>query len=183
MSSQISVYRFGSFVVHPASRTVTDGAAAVAIPSRVFDLLLYMVRNPRRLLTKEELLTAVWADAAVEEGNLSQSVFLLRKALTGNSKPLIVTVPGRGYQFAAAVEEIAPAVEAPAYAEQIPALEAPPLRDNAGCFCSGSEPPPRRSVLSAFRITCEAPLPWQASGSWYSPISRTGPARWPSIIP
>ncbi|HEV1287855.1 MAG TPA: winged helix-turn-helix domain-containing protein [Bryobacteraceae bacterium] len=62
MSPQ-TVYRFGSFVVHPASRTVTDGAAAVAIPSRVFDLLLYMVRNPRRLLTKEELLTAVWADA------------------------------------------------------------------------------------------------------------------------
>jgi DNA-binding winged helix-turn-helix (wHTH) protein/Tfp pilus assembly protein PilF len=125
MSSQ-TVYRFGSFVVHPASRTVTDGAAAVAIPSRVFDLLLYMVRNPRRLLTKDELLTAVWADAAVEEGNLSQSVFLLRKALGGNAEPLIVTVPGRGYQFAGAVEEIAPA-----QAEQIPApAPAPPARQS-----------------------------------------------------
>jgi DNA-binding response OmpR family regulator len=45
MSPQ-TVYRFGSFVVHPASRTVTDGAAAVAIPSRVFDLLLNLVRTP-----------------------------------------------------------------------------------------------------------------------------------------
>src|ERR1700686_593536 len=126
MSSQTGGYRFGSFEVHPAGRTVTDGAEAVAITSRAFDVLLYMVRNPRRLLTKEELMTAVWADAAVEEGNLSQSVFLLRKALSGNAEPLIVTVPGRGYQFAAAVEEIAPAVEAPAQAEQIPAPEAPP---------------------------------------------------------
>jgi DNA-binding winged helix-turn-helix (wHTH) protein len=135
MSSQTGGYRFGSFEVHPAGRTVTDGGEAVAITSRAFDVLLYMVRNPRRLLTKEELLKAVWADAAVEEGNLTQSVFLLRKALNGNARPepLIVTVPGRGYQFSAAVEEIAPADEAPADAELIPlqqvalvALAAPP---------------------------------------------------------
>ena len=68
-----------------------------------------MIRNPGRLLTKEELLRSIWADAAVEEGNLTQSVFLLRKAFSTNSRPdpLIVTVPGRGYQFAAPVEEVA----------------------------------------------------------------------------
>jgi DNA-binding winged helix-turn-helix (wHTH) protein/tetratricopeptide (TPR) repeat protein len=115
MSSQTGGYRFGSFELYPASRTVNDGREAVAITSRAFDVLLYMVRNPRRLLTKEELMKAVWADAAVEEGNLTQSVFLLRKALNGigRSEPLIVTVPGRGYQFSATVEEIAPADEAP----------------------------------------------------------------------
>src|SRR5580693_2033306 len=119
MSSQTAFYRFGSFEIHPASRTVTNGTEPVAITSRAFDLLLYMVRNPQRLLTKEELLNAVWADAAVEEGNLSQSVFLLRKAINlrnavdGNSRPepLVVTIPGRGYQFAAAVEEVIPVVE------------------------------------------------------------------------
>src|SRR5580704_13124539 len=127
MSSQTGGYRFGSFEVHPASRTVTDGAEAVAITSRAFDVLLYMVRNPRRLLTKEELMKAVWADAAVEEGNLTQSVFLLRKALNGNGRPepLIVTVPGRGYQFSATVEEIAPADEAPADPEPVPFQQVP----------------------------------------------------------
>ena len=115
------MYRFGSFEIDPSSRTVTDGAAPIVIPSRAFDLLLYMVLNPRRILTKEELMKAVWADAAVEEGNLSQSVFLLRKALKRDSanEPFIVTIPGRGYQFAAAVEQIAPAVE------PIPVPEAP----------------------------------------------------------
>jgi DNA-binding winged helix-turn-helix (wHTH) protein/tetratricopeptide (TPR) repeat protein len=135
-----SVYRFGSFEVNPSERAVTDGGKPVAIPSRAFDVLLYMVRNPRRLLTKEELLNAVWSDAAVEEGNLSQSVFLLRKAFNGNSRPepLIVTVPGRGYQFAAAVEEISTAVEVPATAEQIP-MEQGPLVDLA----SRATPPAR----------------------------------------
>jgi Tol biopolymer transport system component len=69
-----------------------------------------MVRNSDRLLTKEELMKSVWGDAFVEEGNLTQSVFLLRKALSANQpadNKLIVTVPGRGYRFAAQVEEIA----------------------------------------------------------------------------
>jgi eukaryotic-like serine/threonine-protein kinase len=108
-SRSVKSYRFGPFEVDPSARSVTDSGRPVAISSRVFDLLLHMVRNPGRLLTKEELLTSVWADLAVEEGNLSQSVFLLRKVLSGSSAtgPLIVTVPGRGYQFAAPVEEIA----------------------------------------------------------------------------
>jgi DNA-binding winged helix-turn-helix (wHTH) protein/tetratricopeptide (TPR) repeat protein len=140
MSSQTGGYRFGSFEVHPASRAVTDGGEAVAITSRAFDVLLYMVRNPRRLLTKEEIMKAVWADAAVEEGNLTQSVFLLRKALNGIGRlePLIVTVPGRGYQFSATVEEIAPADEAP---DRVPfvGLATPPA-------------PPRRRLLLGLGI-------------------------------
>jgi DNA-binding winged helix-turn-helix (wHTH) protein/Flp pilus assembly protein TadD len=124
-----SRYRFGSYEVNPADRTVENDGQPVAITSRAFDVLLYMVRNPQRLLTKEELLNAVWADAAVEEGNLSQSVFLLRKALTGDSRPepFIVTVAGRGYQFAAAVEEIAPAIEARPDAEPMPVEQLAPV--------------------------------------------------------
>lgn len=100
----VRCYRFRSFEVDPSERSVTDGGKPVPLSPRVFDLLLYMVRNPGRLLTKEELMRAVWGDLAVEEGNLTQSVFLLRKVFSGSSP--IVTVPGRGYQFGANVEEV-----------------------------------------------------------------------------
>jgi DNA-binding winged helix-turn-helix (wHTH) protein len=90
-----TLYRFEGFEVDPANRIFALGGKPIAIPSRVFDLLLYMARNTQRLLTKDERMKVVWGDTIVEEANLTQSVFLLRKALsaqrpTGNK--LIVTV-------------------------------------------------------------------------------------------
>src|SRR5580704_5628021 len=99
-------YRFEAFEMDPANRVLTGAGKPIAIPSRAFELLLYMVRNPERLLAKEDLMHAVWGDAIVEESNLTQSVFLLRKALSAQlatENKLIITVPGRGYRFAAQV--------------------------------------------------------------------------------
>jgi eukaryotic-like serine/threonine-protein kinase len=102
------LYRFGPFDLDAEQRLVRCEGTKIALPPKAFDLLLYMVRNPQRLITKEELLKAVWPDSFVEEGNLSQNIFLLRKALTPqqNDFRYIVTIPGRGYQFALAVEEV-----------------------------------------------------------------------------
>ncbi|MGA2735831.1 MAG: winged helix-turn-helix domain-containing protein [Bryobacteraceae bacterium] len=105
-----TLYRFAAFEIDPANRVFALEGKPIAIPSRAFDLLLYMVRNTERLLTKDELMKAVWGDTIVEESNLTQSVFLLRKALSvqpSTENKLIVTVPGRGYRFAAQVERIA----------------------------------------------------------------------------
>jgi len=79
------LYRFEEFEVDPSNRLFTGLGKAIPVPSRAFDVLLYMVRNPQRLLTREELMKAVWSDAAVEEGNLTQTVFLLRRAVVGHS--------------------------------------------------------------------------------------------------
>src|ERR1035441_494278 len=100
------IYRFGAFRVEPGARSLTVNEQPVPLTPKAFDLLLYMARNPGRLLTKEELLAAVWPDSIVEEGNLSQNVFLLRKALaeTGKENRYILTITGRGYQFAAPME-------------------------------------------------------------------------------
>src|SRR5580693_7703402 len=100
------IYRFGAFRVEPGARSLTRDEQPVPLAPKAFDLLLYMTRNAGRLLTKEELLGAVWPDSIVEEGNLSQNVFLLRKALGESSKEnrYILTIPGRGYQFAATLE-------------------------------------------------------------------------------
>jgi DNA-binding winged helix-turn-helix (wHTH) protein/dipeptidyl aminopeptidase/acylaminoacyl peptidase len=105
-----ALYRFEGFELDPANRVFALDGKPIAIPSRAFDLLLYMVSNTERLLTKEELMKAVWGDTIVEESNLTQSVFLLRKALAAHpstENKLIVTVPGRGYRFASQVERVA----------------------------------------------------------------------------
>ncbi len=109
MSLMVSnLYRFGPFDLDPDQRALRRDGKKIALPPKAFDLLLYLVQNPLRLLTKEELLRAVWPDSFVEEGNLSQNIFLLRKAITPKQRDFryIVTLPGRGYQFAAAVELI-----------------------------------------------------------------------------
>ena len=80
--------------------------------SKAFDVLLFLVQNPNRLVTKEELLQAVWGDTLVEEGNLTQYVYYLRKALGDNSDDvrLIVTIARKGYQFTGHVEAVDTAI-------------------------------------------------------------------------
>jgi DNA-binding winged helix-turn-helix (wHTH) protein len=71
---------------------------------KAFDLLLVLAENPGRLLTKEQLLQAIWSDTAVEESNLSYHVFAIRKALGDTAENgLITTVPKSGYRFTMAV--------------------------------------------------------------------------------
>jgi DNA-binding winged helix-turn-helix (wHTH) protein/tetratricopeptide (TPR) repeat protein len=102
----MSDLQFGSFVVDLSRRQLRRGDEAIPLPAKAFDLLVFMVENPGRLLPKNELLTAVWPDAFVEESNLTQNVFLLRKVLGSGSDSPILTVPGRGYQFTVPVSEL-----------------------------------------------------------------------------
>ncbi len=99
-------YSFGHFDLDAEQRVIRRDGKKIALPPKAFDLLFYLVRNPLRLVTKEELLRAVWPDSFVEEGNLTQNIFLLRKALTTENDDVryIVTIPGRGYQFTSVVE-------------------------------------------------------------------------------
>jgi len=98
-------YRFGQFVLDPARRTLSCADSAVSLTPKAFDVLLFLVQNPNRLVTKEELLRAVWGDTVVEEGNLTQYISHLRKALGDDSEDtrLIVTIARKGYQFTARV--------------------------------------------------------------------------------
>jgi DNA-binding winged helix-turn-helix (wHTH) protein/cytochrome c-type biogenesis protein CcmH/NrfG/predicted negative regulator of RcsB-dependent stress response len=96
------LYRFDSFELDPSKRLLRRDEEPVWLAPKAFDVLAYLVMNPGRVVTKDELLKAVWPDSFVEEGNLAQYISALRKAM-GNKSSLIVTVPGRGYQFAAQV--------------------------------------------------------------------------------
>src|ERR1700733_1673158 len=104
------VFQFGEFQIDSRSRALRRGKTTVALNFRTFDVLLYFVQNPGKVLTREELLKSVWADALVDENSLAQSISVLRRAL--DEKPgdnsYIVTLPGRGYQFVTPVQVVTP---------------------------------------------------------------------------
>src|SRR5471030_253792 len=99
------LYRFGQFALDSRRRTLSRADSPVWLTAKAFDVLLFLVQNPNRLVTKEELLQAVWGDTFVEEGNLTQYISHLRKALGDNPEDtgLIVTIARKGYQFTADV--------------------------------------------------------------------------------
>ena len=100
-----AIFRFGSFTLVPGERLLLSKGKAIALTGKAFDLLVTLVGHPGHLLTKDELLQAVWPDVVVEEVNLSVNVSALRKVLgAAPAGEWIETVPRQGYRFNAAVE-------------------------------------------------------------------------------
>lgn len=99
--------RFAGYQLDPAARSLKLEGRPIQLGPKTFDLLVFLARRPHQVVTKEELLAGVWPTSFVEESNLSQHVFLLRKALgnTSQGEQIVVTVPGKGYQFTAVVED------------------------------------------------------------------------------
>ena len=105
MPPDATVYRFGRFRVDPREHLLTRDGKAIAITPKVFHTLVAFLQSPGRLLTKEELLAAVWPDIAVEEANLTVNVSTLRRLLADEgAQACIETVPRLGYRFVAPVE-------------------------------------------------------------------------------
>jgi DNA-binding winged helix-turn-helix (wHTH) protein/Tol biopolymer transport system component len=105
------LYEFGCFRLEPAERKLMRGNEAVVLTPKAFDTLVLLVRNSGHLLEKDELLKMLWPDSFVEDGNLSNNIFVLRKAL-GEDPPYIETVPKRGYRFVGAVRQLPSAEKA-----------------------------------------------------------------------
>jgi DNA-binding winged helix-turn-helix (wHTH) protein/tetratricopeptide (TPR) repeat protein len=104
------IFKFGAFHLDASTRTLRRGDTLITLNRRAFDVLLYCVQNPGKVLSRDELLKNVWPDAFVDENSLAQSISALRRAL--EEKPgdnsYIVTLPGRGYQFVSSVQVVAP---------------------------------------------------------------------------
>lgn len=85
-------------MLDPRRRTLLRGDSPVTLSPKAFDVLFFLLKNPHRLVSKEELLRAVWGDTFVEDGNLTQYISHLRKALGDNSDDarLIVTIARKG---------------------------------------------------------------------------------------
>src|SRR5262245_21315919 len=96
-------YEFANFRLDVADRILMRDGEVVQLTPKALEILLTLVQNNGRVLTKEELISAVWPDSFVEEGNLARNISTLRQALGGNN--LIETVPRRGYRFTSGVRE------------------------------------------------------------------------------
>ena len=99
-------YAFGSFRLFPSRRLLLRDGNPVNLTPKAFDALVVLVERRDRVVTREDLMEQLWPGAAVEDGNITQQVFLLRKALdeSGTGEQYIATVPRHGYRF---VKEIA----------------------------------------------------------------------------
>jgi adenylate cyclase len=101
------IYEFGPFLVNERERTLRRNGELVPLTPKVFDILLVLVQNSGRVLTKNEMMNFVWPDTAVEESNLARNVSTLRKALGDgpDEHGYIETIPWRGYRFIAKVRQ------------------------------------------------------------------------------
>lgn len=106
------VYEFGGFRLDTADRVLFRGDAVVQLAPKAVETLAVLVERRGHVVSKDELMERVWADAFVEENNLNQAVSALRKALgQGAGGPVFIeTLPKRGYRFVAHVASDAPAL-------------------------------------------------------------------------
>jgi DNA-binding winged helix-turn-helix (wHTH) protein/TolB-like protein/Tfp pilus assembly protein PilF len=104
MSQQEShSYEFGRFRLKTAERVLLREGELVPLTPKVFDILVTLVEHGGQVVAKDDLMKRVWPNTFVEEGNLTQNISLLRKALGESSGGVqfIETVPRRGYRFVA----------------------------------------------------------------------------------
>lgn len=96
-------YQVGHFVIESAARRIFRAGTEVRLGGRAYDLLMALLERRERVVGHDELYELVWSDLAVEPNNLPFQVWALRRLLGAGA---IVTVPRRGYQFAAPVAEL-----------------------------------------------------------------------------
>lgn len=119
---QIQIYKFDEFRVDAAKRLLIKGVdETIPLTPKVFDTLLYLVKNGGKVIEKDELMREIWTDSIVEGNNLSQNISILRRVF--GEKPgeqrFIVTVPGHGFRFVPEVREIS---EVPSSKSQVLSL-------------------------------------------------------------
>ncbi|HMU32359.1 MAG TPA: winged helix-turn-helix domain-containing protein [Pyrinomonadaceae bacterium] len=93
------VYEFESFIVDPSNKTIAFDSRSIQIPPKEFETLLLLIENNGRVVPKSEMMSTIWRDTFVEEGNLATYVSRLRKIINRNGQKLIETVPKIGYRF------------------------------------------------------------------------------------
>jgi DNA-binding winged helix-turn-helix (wHTH) protein/Tol biopolymer transport system component len=126
---------FGPFRLDRRKRMLSQGSETLPLPPKAFEVLLFLIDHRGRVIEKSEFMQAVWPDSFVEDGNLSQNIFLLRKTLGDGQEGqrYILTIPGVGYRFVPEVvehDEKTPA-SLPAVAEPLkvdPSAAVPPRR-------------------------------------------------------
>jgi TolB-like protein/DNA-binding winged helix-turn-helix (wHTH) protein/tetratricopeptide (TPR) repeat protein len=170
------IFLFDRFQADDIAFRLTADGVPVSLEPKALRLLLYLIQNRGRLVRKQEILDAVWADAAVTESALTRSIGLLRKTLDDDSREprFIETVPTAGFRFIAIVEIVA--APGPATAVAIAQNPTPPLV---------LKPAPRRrhflrlAIVAAVCLTILAVAAWRIAAAH----SRPAPIRSLAVLP
>jgi DNA-binding winged helix-turn-helix (wHTH) protein/TolB-like protein/Tfp pilus assembly protein PilF len=100
-------FEFGPYHLDPTDHLLTRGEELIQLPPKAFETLVLLVENSGHILQKSALMGALWPDSFVEEANLTQNIFLVRKALGEESGVQYVkTIPRVGYRFMMPVREV-----------------------------------------------------------------------------
>lgn len=164
-------YQFGEFTLDAARGELHRASRRVPLRPKSFDVLHYLVTRPGQLVTREELLDAVWAGSVVTDESVTQCLIDIRKALGDSAHAVIRTVPKRGYIFEMPVEN------APATAAKLPHGEvAVPARRNIRWQAAAA------AVIAAIAVAVFAwlPGPEQAANPPPAPADADSPTH-PSI--
>ena len=143
-----AVIRFGRSRVLPRARKLIVDRQPVELGGRAFDLLMVLIRAPGTLVTKNEIVSRVWPDVVVAEGNLKMQMSALRKVLN-EDRDVIKTVHGRGYVFTGEVTmaSVEPDALVGAGSESTPPPLAPALPARLSAWSS-----PRRQWATGSRM-------------------------------
>ena len=144
--SEARSYCFGRFEIDARSACLRYDSVLVSLRPKSFDVLIYLVRNRGRLVSKDELIDNVWSNVTVTDNSLVQCIKDIRQALGDAGQTAIETVPKRGYTFVPAVVEMDPAEYAPSAVPAVvdrAALSTIPEHTRAAPSANG----PRRAAL------------------------------------
>jgi pimeloyl-ACP methyl ester carboxylesterase/DNA-binding winged helix-turn-helix (wHTH) protein len=165
------LFRFGDYSLDTDRRELARGGALVAVEPQVFDLLIYLIRNRERVVSKDDLLAGVWGGRIVSESTLTSRINAARRAVgdSGAEQTLIRTVARKGLRFVGAVHEGARPVADVAAAGS--GRERPDLRQQIQ-FCTASD-----GVRIAYSAVGDGPPLVKAANwlnhleyDWQSPI-------------
>ena len=108
------VYEFGAFRLDSRKKSLMRDSESLAVTPKAFETLVLLIENHDRALSKNEMMATLWPDSFVEEANLSQTIFVLRKLLgeSAQDQRYIVTVRGIGYRFAEPVRQMPVSLDA-----------------------------------------------------------------------
>jgi adenylate cyclase len=114
-------FRFADFEIDSARQELRRAGAIVHVEPQVFDLLVHLVRNRDRIVSKDELFDAIWQGRTVSEATLSSRISAARRALgdSGNDQSLIRTLHKRGFRFVGDVDDDSSAPDASAIEKAI----------------------------------------------------------------
>src|SRR5215475_13623314 len=122
------MFQFEGYTLDFARNSLRAADRNVRLRPKAFEVLRYLVENADRLVTKEELIQAIWPNVIVTDEALSHCVSEVRQAIGDRTQTVIATVPRRGYRFVAAVSQIGPTAGAP----PSPEVKGAPAGSDAG---------------------------------------------------